>query len=60
MDSKTRKREIESLTEALGELKLKEGLILTEDEEETIVVEGKKKIIVKPIYKWILGFNLKK
>lgn len=53
-NDKTRKREIEGLVEAMDELKLKNGLILTEDEEETIKA-GKKRIVVKPVYKWLLG-----
>lgn len=52
-DIKTREREIKSLISALKELKLKQGLILTEDTEEEIEQEGKK-IIVQPVYKWLL------
>lgn len=52
-NGKTRKREIDGLIEAMDELKLKNGLILTEDEEE-IIKAGKKKIVVKPAYKWLL------
>lgn len=37
----------------MDELKIKEGLILTEDHEEEIIID-KKTIIVKPIYKWLL------
>jgi predicted AAA+ superfamily ATPase len=47
------KREIDGLTEAIDELKLKEGLILTLDQEDKFEVEGKK-IIVKPVWKWLL------
>ncbi len=46
-------REIKGLMEALEKFKLKEGLILTNDQEEEIT-EGKKKIIVKPVWKWLL------
>lgn len=52
-----REREILGLTEALDEYGLEEGLILTMDEEETIRVDGKdgKKIImVKSVWKWML------
>lgn len=52
-DQKARDREIKSLIYSLKELKLKEGLILTEDEEEILKI-GNKKIIICPIYKWIL------
>lgn len=52
-----REREILGLTEALDEYGLEEGLILTMDDEETVRVEsknGKKIILVKPIWKWML------
>ncbi|MBS3089359.1 hypothetical protein J4461_00580 [Candidatus Pacearchaeota archaeon] len=32
---------------------LKEGLILTLDKEEDLVVEGKK-VTIKPVWKWLL------
>ena len=53
-DSVTRKREIEGLKEAMDEYELKEGLILTEYTEEEIVLQDKRTIIVKPIWKWLL------
>lgn len=53
-DPETRKREIEGLKEAMDEYELKEGLILTEDTEEEIVLQDKRMIIVKPIWKWLL------
>lgn len=52
-----REREILGLTEALDEYGLKEGLILTMDDEEVLHVDsktGKKKIIVKSVWKWML------
>lgn len=49
----TKKREIDGLIEALKEYKLKEGLILTLDKEEELVVKDKK-IIIKPVWKWLL------
>ncbi|MFH0805277.1 MAG: ATP-binding protein [Patescibacteria group bacterium] len=52
-ENKTKEREINGLITALKELKLKQGLILTEDEEEVITLKGIK-IIVQPIYKWLL------
>src|SRR3989344_6067685 len=48
-----REREIKGLTEAMQKFKLKEGLILTYDQEEEIKHEGKK-ISVKPVWKWLL------
>ena len=49
----TKKREVDGLIEAMKEYKLKEGLILTLDKEEGIVVEDKK-ITIKPVWKWLL------
>ncbi|WP_406660171.1 ATP-binding protein [Methanolobus sp. ZRKC3] len=49
----TRAREIEGLLEALKAYKLKEGLILTDDTEDEIKMDARK-IIVKPIWKWML------
>jgi len=48
-----KEKEINGLLEALDTYKLKEGLILTADNEEEII-EKKKKITVKPIWKWLL------
>ena len=56
-DEKTRKREFDGLLEALERFSLHEGIILTEREEETKEVQYKMvsyKIIVKPIWKWLL------
>ena len=52
-NSVTKKREVDGLIEALKEYQLKEGLILTLDKEEELIVEGKK-IIIKPVWKWLL------
>lgn len=49
----TKKREIESLKQAMNELNLKEGLILTNDEKDEIKVDDKI-IRVIPIYQWLL------
>ena len=49
----TKKREIDGLCEALKEYNLKEGLILTLDKEEEFMIDGKK-IIIKPVWKWLL------
>jgi predicted AAA+ superfamily ATPase len=53
-NEKTRQRELNALEKAMDELKLKTALILTEDTEEEIVLKGKV-LMVKPIYKWLLG-----
>lgn len=52
-NEKTRQREVNALVKAMDELKLKTGLILTDDTEEKIASDGKA-IVVKPIYKWLL------
>jgi len=52
-NEKARQRELNSLDRAMDELRLKTGLILTEDTEEEIKLRGKF-ITVKPIYKWLL------
>lgn len=49
-------REIDGILEALNKYKLKEGLILTSDQDEELI-ENKKKIIIKPIWKWLLETN---
>jgi len=46
-------REIKGLLSALNFFNLKEGLILTENQEDQFELEGKK-ILVKPIWKWLL------
>ncbi len=52
-NEKTRIREIEGLIDAMKTYKLKEGLILTDDESNEFVQEGFK-ITVKPIWRWLL------
>ncbi len=52
-NDKTRQREINSLTRAMEELKLKEALILTDDTEDDLKIEGKR-IKIIPLYKWLL------
>ncbi len=56
-DKKAREREIKSLLIAMDELSILKGMILTDDEEETIKI-GQKTIIVKPAHKWLLEDNL--
>ena len=52
-DSETKKRELEGLKEAIETYGLKEGTILTEDEEYEIAADGLR-IIVQPVWKWLL------
>lgn len=47
------KREINGLMEAMDELELNSGLILTMGQDDQIV-RGNKNIIVKPVWKWML------
>jgi len=47
------KREIDGLIEAMNELKLEKGLILTFNQEDKFKIENKT-IIVKPVWKWLL------
>lgn len=49
----TKKREIEGLIEAMTAYNLDSGLILT-FEENDILDAGGKKIVVKPVWKWLL------
>ena len=49
----TQEREIISIIKACKELRLKEGLILTEDAEKENKIEGIR-ITFKPIWKWLL------
>ena len=52
-DEETKKRELEGLKEALETYGLIEGVILTEDEEYEISFQGRR-IIVQPVWKWLL------
>ncbi|MEA1925313.1 MAG: ATP-binding protein [Candidatus Altiarchaeota archaeon] len=52
-DQGVRKREIGGLLEAMTSYKLKTGLILTLDSEDELEIENKK-IITKPVWKWLL------
>ncbi len=56
LDKKVKDREIKGLVEAMEDYGLQEGLILTENEQE-ILEEGKYKIRVLPIWKWLLDFT---
>jgi predicted AAA+ superfamily ATPase len=52
-DSITRKRELNGLLDAMEAYNLSSGIILTESEEEELIVESKK-IHVIPVWKWLL------
>lgn len=51
--SENKEREISGLLEAMGEFKLSKGLLLTSEEEKEETINGKK-IIYKPLWKWLL------
>lgn len=53
-NAKTKKREVEGLLEALSQYQLKEGLILTEDDEPDTLKIGKRSIRVLPLWYWLL------
>ena len=53
LNDKNREREIKGLIKAMDKFKLKQGLIITNNQEEEIK-QGNKKIIVKPAWKWLL------
>ena len=48
-----KKREINGLVEALFKFNLKQGLILTYDDEDELKIENKR-IIITPVWKWML------
>jgi predicted AAA+ superfamily ATPase len=47
-------RELDGLLEAMTEFGLREGIVLTNDQEDSWNI-GEKKITVKPVWKWLLG-----
>ena len=56
LDEGDKEREVTGLLEAMDMFHLKEGLLLTKEQEEEIHVE-KKTIQVLPVWKWLLGFT---
>ena len=52
LNDENKEREISGLMEAMEVFNLKEGLILTFEQEE--IIQEKFKISVKPIWKWLL------
>jgi uncharacterized protein len=54
LNSDNYKRETEGLLEAINFCNLSEGLILTNNQEDTLNID-KKKITVKPVWKWLLN-----
>lgn len=58
LNEEDKEREINGLLEALEKFKLKEGLILTYDQEDELTLKNKK-IKIMPIWKWLLEKNEK-
>jgi len=54
LNSRNEKREISGLLEAMKEFNLKEGLVITENQEEEKMIDGKK-IKIIPVWKWLLS-----
>jgi hypothetical protein len=53
LNSGNQKRELAGLLEAMDAYGLPEGLILTENSEEHIDMDGRA-ICVKPVWKWLM------
>ena len=53
LDEDNKEREIQGLMEALSKFNLKEGLILTYNQDDKIKVDGRS-IIIRPVWKWLL------
>ncbi len=49
----TKRREIKALQEGMRYFKLNEALLITEDKEETLKIDGQT-IQIKPLWKWLL------
>ncbi len=54
LNEMNRNREITGLSDAMDQFHLKNGFILTKEQEEEINVDNKK-IFVLPVWKWLLG-----
>jgi len=53
-EPETKRREVKALMKAMDEFGLQEGSVLTEDFEGEEKI-GKKKVVYKPLWKWLLG-----
>ncbi len=52
-DNETKKREVENLLKAMDELKMKAGVILTDNETDKLKIKGKT-ITIKPVFRWLM------
>ncbi len=55
-DQTTKERELTGLLDALNTYDLQEGIILTEDEEDEMMIMGKK-VKILPTWKWLLNLD---
>ena len=58
-DEKTRQRELQALAEVKDELRAERLTVITDDEESTVPIEGKRgqgEINIISLWKWLLGF----
>jgi len=55
-DLETKRREVKALVKGMGEFGLREGLVLTGDFEGEEKVGGKR-IVYRPLWKWLLGVS---
>lgn len=53
LDDKNREREVDGLLESMNKFDIKEGIILTYEQEDVIKIRNKK-IKVLPVFKWLL------
>jgi hypothetical protein len=49
----TKKREIKGLQEGMSYFKLSEAFLITQDQEESLKIDGQT-IKIKPLWKWLL------
>lgn len=59
LKDENKEREINGLIEAMNKFNLKEGLILTNEQSEELQVQNKK-IIVMPVFRWMLENEINK
>ncbi|MCL4392575.1 DUF4143 domain-containing protein, partial [Patescibacteria group bacterium] len=52
-DQNTKNREIRALVEGMKEMNIQKALIISQDDESHMVIDGKE-IDIKPIHKWLL------
>jgi predicted AAA+ superfamily ATPase len=54
LNEDNKKRELDGVTEALDQFKLKNGLILTLDQTDTFEMSGKT-VTIKPVWQWLIN-----